>query len=139
MGRRTRSIRWTHDAVLTAGVVLAVTVPVDAQTPAGITGPSVERRETIIGGTPQPPPTFERCIEVEIGRDGAFGCLNQKLRREADRVNPSINQPPIDARSPDVRVGSVNEAGVRQQYGSNYGRSAVPYRPPTATFVLPRR
>lgn len=139
MGRGIGSIKWTRDAVLTACVVLAVTVPVAAQTPAGSTGPSVERRETIIGGKPQPAPTFERCVEVEIGSASAFGCLNQQLRREADRVNRSLNLPPIDARSPDVRVGNVNEAAVRQQYGSSYGRSAIPYRPPTPTFVLPRR
>jgi hypothetical protein len=82
---------------------------------------------------------LERCVEVEIGKDSAFGCINQKLKREVDRVNPTINLPPLDARSPDVRVGNVNEAAVRQQYGSNYGRSAFPFRPPTPTFVLPGR
>ena len=96
------------------------------------------RQGTIIGG--QPGSNFERCLDVQIGNEGAFGCLNQKLRREVDKVNPSLNLPPIDARSPDVRVGNVNEAAVRQQYGSNYGRSAIPYRPPSIpTNVLPRR
>ncbi|MBR0838983.1 hypothetical protein JQ607_02140 [Bradyrhizobium liaoningense] len=74
-----------------------------------------------------------------MGNESAFGCLNQKLRREVDKVNPSLNLPPVDARSPDVRVGNVNEAAVRQQYGSNYGRSAFPFRPPSVTNVVPRR
>lgn len=139
MGHRIRSIKCTRDVVLSACVVIGMATPVAAQTPGGSTGPSAERRETIIGGRPPPAPTFERCIEVEIGSDSAFGCLNQKLRREVDRVNPSINLPPLDARSADVRVGNVNEAAVRQQYGSNYGRSAIPYRPPIPTYVLPRR
>ena len=93
---------------------------------------------TMIGGQP-PAATFERCVEVEIGKDRSLGCLNEKLKREVDRVNPSMNLPPLDARSPDVRVGNVNEAAVRQQYGSNYGRSAIPFRPPVPTYVLPRR
>jgi hypothetical protein len=93
-------------------------------------------RETIIGGAPSQP--FQRCIEVEIGGNQQFGCLNQQLKREVDRVTGVPNVPPIDARSSDVRVGNVNEAAVRQQYGPNYGRSVVPFRP-TLTFPSPRR
>ncbi len=125
-------------AMLAACVVVGIAGPVAAQTSNG-TALLPERRETIIGGGPSSAPAFERCVDVEIGSASAFGCLNQKLRREVDRVNPSINLPPIDARSPDVRVGNVNEAAVRQQYGSNYGRSAIPFRPPAPVFVLPGR
>ncbi|MBR0960677.1 hypothetical protein JQ566_25405 [Bradyrhizobium japonicum] len=64
-------------------------------------------------------------------------CLNQKLRREVDRVNPSINLPPIDARSPDNKVGVVNIPGVQQQYGGNFGISVAPYRPAPPVFSAP--
>jgi hypothetical protein len=138
MGHGISSIKRGRNIVLIACVVVGVVAPVAAQTPGGSTAPWAERRETIIGGRPSAP-TFERCVEVEIGSHSAFGCLNQKLRREVDRVNPSINLPPIDARSADIRVGNVNEAAVRQQYGSSYGRSAIPFRPPASTYVLPRR
>jgi hypothetical protein len=94
------------------------------------------QRETMIGGAPSQP--FQRCIEVEIGGDQQFGCLNQQLKREVDRVTGTPNIPPLDARSPDVRVGNVNEAAVRQQYGPNYGRSVVPFRP-IPIPVPPRR
>jgi hypothetical protein len=133
MGSGFRRIKRAREITLSACVVFVLAVPVAAQTP----GPS-ERRETIIGGNQLPAPTFERCVDVEIGGDNAFGCLNQKLKREVDRTNPSLNLPPLDARSPDVRVGNVNEAAVRQQYGSNYGRSVFPFRPPTPTFVPSR-
>jgi hypothetical protein len=132
--RRIKSVR---DVTLTAWLVLLGAAPVVAQAPDRNTSPP-ERRETIIGGNPPSAPTFERCVDVEIGGDNAFGCLNQKLKREVDRTNPSINLPPIDARSPDERVGNVNEAAVRQQYGSNFGRSAFPFRPPAPTFVPSR-
>jgi hypothetical protein len=111
--------------------------PAVAQTPGDATAPA-ERQSIIIGGKQPPTSPFERCVEVEIGGENALGCLNQKLRREVDRVNPSLNLPPLDARSSDVRVGNVNEAAVRQQYGSNYGRSAYPFRPPPMNYALPR-
>lgn len=97
------------------------------------------QRELMIGGQPSPEPKLQRCIEVMIGSDREFGCLNQQLKREVDQVNPLFNVAPIDARSPDVRVGNVNEAALRQQYGSNFGRSAYPFRPPRPVFSNPRR
>ena len=118
-------------------MVLVMSGPLGAQAP--VAGPAVPPRETIIGGGPPPPPKFQRCIEVEIGGDRELGCLNQQLKREVERANPSLNLPPLDARSPDVRVGNVNEAAVRQQYGSNYGRSVHPFRPPPPVFTVPRR
>jgi hypothetical protein len=117
---------------------LLTTVAARAQTPPAAVELPAEHRETIIGGTPSSVTAYERCVDVEIGGDRSLGCLNQKLKREVERINPSINTPPLDARSPDVRVGNVNEAAVRQQYGSNYGRSVYPFRPPPPTFNLHR-
>lgn len=79
----------------------------------------------------------ERCVEVQIGASRSMDCLNQKLRREVDRVNPVMNLPPIDARSPDTKVGVVNIPGVQQQYGRNFGVSATPYRPAPPVFSAP--
>ena len=62
-----------------------VAAPAAAQTPAGSAAPSADRRESIIIGGKQPPaPTFERCVEVEIGRESSLGCLNQQLKREEE-------------------------------------------------------
>ncbi|ABD88541.1 hypothetical protein [Rhodopseudomonas palustris] len=120
----------------TAVVLMGGMTTVSAQTSDG----AAERREAIIiGGTKAVTTPYERCVEVEIGGQNALGCLNQKLRREVERVSPSFNLPPIDARSPDVRVGNANEAAIRQQYGSNYGRSIYPFRPPPPVYVMPRR
>jgi hypothetical protein len=127
-----------YGRVLAASLIgFALAGPGAAQSPR-LANPPAERPSTIIGGQGTTT-TFERCVDVQIGNEGAFGCLNQRLRREVDKVNPSFNLPPIDARSSDVRVGNVNEAAVRQQYGPNYGRSAIPYRPPAPALVLPRR
>jgi hypothetical protein len=109
-----------------------------AQAPVSIKPQGESHEGTIIGGQPAAS-SFERCVDVQIGSDGAFGCLNQKLKREVEKINPTINMPPIDARSSDIRVGNVNEMAVRQQYGSNFGRSVIPYRPPAPVYVLPNR
>lgn len=87
-------------------------------------------------GTSAPVAT-DRCVEVEIGSSRAMDCLNQKLKREVDRVNPTMNLPPVDARSSDTKVGVVNIPGVAQQYGRNFGVSAVPFRPAPLTFSSP--
>lgn len=118
-------------------LVLLLTGGTLAAQPAGNV-PVPERQEGIVIGGGRAVP-LERCVDVQIGGDNALGCLNQKLRREVDRVNPSINLPPLDARSSDIRVGNANEAAVRQQYGSNYGRSVYPFRPPQPVLTLPRR
>ncbi len=128
---------WRHRiAIACVGVAVPAIAP--AQTANVAPGAGHRSESTIIGGQPKAS-AVERCVDVRIGDESAFGCINQQLRREVDRVNPSLNLPPIDARSPDVRVGNVNEAGVRQQYGSNYGRSVVPSRPSVPAYALPRR
>jgi hypothetical protein len=80
----------------------------------------------------------ERCVDVTIGNDTSMGCLNERLKRKVDEVNPPVlNIPPIDAKSSDLKVGTVNVPGVQQQYGKNFGHSAVPYRPPPVFFSPP--
>jgi hypothetical protein len=61
-----------------------------------------------------------------------LGCLNQKLKNQVDQASSNASTPtaPLDARSPDLKIGVVNVPGVQQQYGKNFGVSAVPYRPP---------
>jgi hypothetical protein len=93
--------------------------------------------EMIIGGSKTSPAAPDKCAGVEPGSSRAFECLNQKLKKQVDRVAPSVNTPPLDARSPDTKIGVVNTPGVQQQYGKNYGVSVVPYRPPPLQFNSP--
>jgi hypothetical protein len=67
----------------------------------------------------------------------SFERLNQLLKRKVDETNPSMNNPPLDARSPDTKIGVVNIPGVQQQYGKNFGHSVVPYRPPPLVYTSP--
>ncbi|HEY8064504.1 MAG TPA: hypothetical protein VIF40_07205 [Methylosinus sp.] len=90
--------------------------------------------EIIIGGGAPRTAAARSCIDVQIGSDLAFGCLNRELRQEVERVRPIIEAPPLDARSSDLKTGVVNMPAIRQQYGRNFGISAVPYREPTVGF-----
>jgi hypothetical protein len=72
--------------------------------------------------------------DVKNGDDHAFGDLNQQLKRKVDEVNPTGNNPPLDASSPDTKNGVVNIPGVQQQYGKNFGNSVIPYRPAPPVF-----
>lgn len=126
----------TRAALLATCLTITIVTPLDAQTPGdGKTASAPSQPGVRIGGAPPQRPDFERCVDVQIGGENAFGCLNDKLKREVDRVNPSMNVPPLDARSADVHVGNANEAAVREQYGSNYGKSVFPFRPAAPSYV----
>jgi hypothetical protein len=105
--------------------------------PARPGGAAVSPGIVIGGGAAGAPSGTERCGEAAPGK--SMACLNQQLKREVDRVNPVMNLPPIDARSPDIRTGVVNIPAVQQQYGRNFGVSAFPYRPAPPVFTVPRR
>lgn len=72
----------------------------------------------------------EVCVEVQIGGDRApsLGCLNQRLKFQVDAIQPSVNSPPLDARSQDVRIGIVNAAAAAQQ---------LIKRPPSVRIPVP--
>jgi hypothetical protein len=94
--------------------------------------------EIVIGGDKDKPAGPQHCADNDPAAAKGIDCLNQKLKREVDRVNPpTFNVPPLDARSPDPKVGVINIPGVQQQYGKNFGVSAVPFRPPAAVFGRP--
>jgi len=99
-------------------------------------GPSASGGPGADGAT-RAPAAADGCVGVETGSSKAMDCLNQKLKQQVDRVNPTVNLPPIDARSSDLKTGVVNIPGVQQQYGKNFGVSAVPYRPAPPVFSSP--
>jgi hypothetical protein len=113
------------------GAPPAATAPTSGPHESGASAPA--GGSAAIGGT------HESCVDVTIGNDRSFGCINEKLKRQVDKVNPVLNIPPIDAKSSDLKVGVVNIPAIQQQYGRNFGVSAVPYRPPAPVFAPPGR
>jgi hypothetical protein len=83
----------------------------------------------------------ETCVEVEIGgeKTPTLNCLNQQLRRAVENVQPTGNIAPLGASSPAPALGEFNETAMSEQYGQNWGKSAVPYRPPPPVYGSPVR
>jgi hypothetical protein len=105
--------------------------PAFAQDAAGNNG------GVFIGGTATPAaPADQTCVEVEIGgqKAPAYSCINQRLQQQVQHVQPVANIPPLDASSPAVAVHGFNETAVQQQFGQNFGKSVVPFRPAAPTF-----
>ena len=88
------------------------------------------------GGATPSAPADQTCVEVEI--DGqkapAYSCINQRLQQQVDQVQPVANIPPLDASSPAVAVHGFNQTALQQQFGQNFGKSVVPFRPAAPTF-----
>lgn len=79
---------------------------------------------------PSPKATsVKRCVDVDVEGRRSYNCLTESLRADTARAGAPQIVVPVDARSPDVKVGTVNMPAVRQQYGSNFGVSVKPYRP----------
>lgn len=71
------------------------------------------------------------CVDVDIAgeRTPDYGCLTVTLRRTVEATKPIANVPPGGLQPPPNQVGLITPTEVRQQYGPNFGKSVVPYRP----------
>ena len=81
-------------------------------------------------------PSSQTCVQAQIGNEkpSAYDCLDQQLRQQAQGANPAKPVVPFSANSSSNAVGTFNEQGVVQQYGQNFGKSVIPYRPPTPVY-----
>jgi hypothetical protein len=106
-------------------ILLGVAAPAWAQQPKTNAGDGVS-----LGGG-ETKTNAETCVEVEIGGEKAptLDCLNRELQETVNRTQPVGNLPPLSASSPAVQVGGFNETAMSQQYGKNWGKSVVPFRP----------
>jgi hypothetical protein len=91
---------------------------------------------TLSGEAAPAPSKTQTCVQVEIaGHKGqAYNCLNQELQLQVQATQSGEPQVPLNANSPDNAVGNFNRAGVAEQYGQNFGKSVIPYRPPPPVF-----
>lgn len=114
-------MRKAHDVLLLASVPVVAAIalaPATAGEPAAIASPH--------GGDGR------ACVDVEIAGDRTpdYGCLTDVLRRSVKATKPIANVPPIgvDGGAPNS-IGLITPTEVQQQYGPNFGKSVVPYRP----------
>ncbi len=81
--------------------------------------------------------TQDVCVDVRIGQEPFYSCLNRKLEEMVPNRRESSADAPITASSPAPAVGTFNQAATRQQLGTSFGHSIVPQRPPPPVFYNP--
>jgi hypothetical protein len=79
--------------------------------------------------------TPQSCVDVKIGSDRAYNCLNRELQRMVPGKRFSSQDAPYSATSPAPEVGTFNQAATRERLGSAFGNSVVPQRPPAPVFT----
>ena len=77
------------------------------------------------------------CVDVRIGQETYYDCLNQKLRRLAEQSHGAPLESSVTATSPAPAVGTYNQAATRERMGNAFGISAFPQRPPPPVYVNP--
>jgi hypothetical protein len=78
----------------------------------------------------------QTCVQVQAGgqTSSAYDCLNRQLQQQTQATQHAMPQAPFAAGSAPNQTGTFNKQGVSEQYGQNFGKSAVPYRPPAPIF-----
>lgn len=83
---------------------------------------------------PPLPAAAQTCVDVRIGEDRFYDCLNQRLRAAVPgaeaRPDAASAAPYSAAGTPSHAQGLFNEQALRQRLGSAYGHAARPQRPP---------
>jgi hypothetical protein len=128
-----RRVGWPLAAASCLAVAVTIAIGTMVTTAPGKAEDRLIMPEITITPSPTPSPpdaSRQHCVDKN---DQSLGCLNEKLRAKVDEVNPTLTTPPIDAKSSDLKVGTVNVPGV-QQHGKNFGKSVVPYRPPPPVY-----
>ncbi len=111
---------------LIAAFFLSGTAPVLAQTGSG-TAPS---------GITLPGSSGQTCVQVKVAGENPspYNCLNQELQQQVAGASPPQENLPLSATSPSNAVGIFNKQGVAEQYGQNFGKSVIPFRPSAPVF-----
>ncbi len=88
-----------------------------------------------------PPPAdggrHTTCVDVKIGDEQFYNCLNERLRRLTEQPRFSSTDTTLNAFSPAPQVGTFNEAATSERLGSAFGHSVIPQRPPPPVFFSP--
>jgi hypothetical protein len=108
-----------------------------AQTPPGTAAPGAAAPGAAPpGGINLPGSSGQTCVQIAVSgeKPSPYNCLNQELQQQVEGTNPISPKLPLSATSPSNQVGTFNEQSVSEQYGKNFGKSVIPYRPPPPVF-----
>lgn len=102
--------RQTRRVIVAAVVAMAVATPVQAQ-------------QNSAGSA---------CVDVRIGAEQFYDCLNQDLQRTVSAWHAPVLGEEVHPDSPAPATGSFNRAATQERLGSAFGHSLQPQRTTTA-------
>lgn len=78
----------------------------------------------------QAQPRNERsCVDVKIGQEQYYSCLNQQLATLVPNHRTTAADAPLGINSPITALGGFDQAAVHERLGNAFGHSIVPQRP----------
>lgn len=78
------------------------------------------------------------CVDVRIGSEPTFNCVNAQLARAIPpRRFTAGTALPVPTAVPAPAAGSFNQAASAEQYGTAFGHSVQPQRPPPPVYPAP--
>lgn len=77
------------------------------------------------------------CVDVRIGNEQYYNCLNRELAASVPRNRLSAADSPNNASMPGTAAGLSDRSATREQLGTNFGISAKPQRPPEPNYPAP--
>ena len=85
-------------------------------------------------GAQTPAKPQANCTDVQVGSEQSYACINAQLgaTAQATKRDSSEIDTPVTSASPSNQVGTFNESATRYRLWPNFGKSAIPYRPPVA-------
>lgn len=77
------------------------------------------------------------CVDVQIGDQRFYDCLNRHLRAVASRRLPAMPEPPDAAGISAPAAGMFNQAATRERMGTAFGHSVLAQRPSPPVYANP--
>ncbi len=77
------------------------------------------------------------CVDVQIGDQRFYDCLNSHLRAVASARRPGLPEMPNAAGISAPAAGLFNQAATRERMGTAFGLSVTPQRPPPPVYANP--
>jgi hypothetical protein len=78
------------------------------------------------------------CVDVRIGAERSYDCVNAQLSRTIPpRRFSAGDELPVPATVPGPAAGTFNQGAAAEQLGNAFGHSTRPQRPPPPVYAAP--
>ncbi len=79
----------------------------------------------------------QTCVDVRIGDQRSYTCLNEALARAALAAHGVVNPGLLSATSEPQAIGAFDRTATAERMGNTFGHSAFAQRPPRPVYLSP--